>query len=49
MDEDDSSTQGEGAVAALSVAALLVALLVLGVQLATANIWLDGNWGGLFN
>jgi hypothetical protein len=47
-DEDDSDVRGEGAATALSVVALVAALIVLGVQIATANIWVDGEWGKLF-
>jgi hypothetical protein len=47
-DEDDASPEGEGAVAALSVISLVAALIVLGVQLGTASIWVDGNWGAIF-
>ncbi len=47
-DEDDSDDRGEGASTALSVVALVAALVVLGVQLATASIWVDGEWGKLF-
>ena len=46
--EDDANTRGEGASAGLSVVALIAALIVLGVQIATANIWIDGDWGRLF-
>ncbi|NWK56609.1 hypothetical protein HW115_13385 [Verrucomicrobiaceae bacterium N1E253] len=47
-DDDASSEEGEGAAAALSVVSLVAALIVLGVQLATASIWVDGEWGRLF-
>ncbi len=54
-DDDDSGSEGEGAASALSVVALIAALVVLGVQLATANIWVADEtrteapgWGRLF-
>jgi hypothetical protein len=47
--EDDDADAGEdGASTALSVVALIAALIVLGVQLSTASIWVDGEWGKLF-
>ncbi len=47
-DDDDASESGEGAVAALSVGTLVAALILLGVQLTTSSIWVDGKWGRLF-
>lgn len=49
-DDDADSDRGEGASTALSVVALVAALVVLGVQLATANVWVQdaGGWGKLF-
>lgn len=47
-DTDDTDEPGEGASAGLSVVALVAALIVLGVQIATASIWVDGDWGKLF-
>ena len=46
--DDDDSESGSGAVGALSVGALVAALILLGVQLATTSIWVDGEWGKLF-
>ena len=48
VDDDSDGNASEGAASALSVVALVAALVVLGVQLATANIWVDGSWGKLF-
>lgn len=54
-DDDSASGTGEGALAGLSVVALILALIVLGVQIATANIWVNDEsrpeppgWGRLF-
>lgn len=47
-DDDDSAESGAGAVGALSVGALVAALILLGVQLATSSVWVDGEWGKLF-
>jgi len=54
-DDDVDSNKGEGAAAGLAVVALVVALIVLGVQLGTANIWVNDEskpgapgWGRLF-
>ena len=54
-DDDDAGNESEGAVAGLAVVALIIALIVLGVQLATANIWVNDEsrqgapgWGRLF-
>lgn len=47
-DDDASSEGGEGAITGLSVVSLVAALVVLGVQLATASIWVDGDWARLF-
>jgi len=46
-DDDSTSEESEGLVTALSAVSLVAALIVLGVQLATANIWIDGKWGSL--
>lgn len=49
-DDDDSSAEaGEGAVMAFSVVSLVAALIVLGCQLATANIWLEGEWARILD
>ncbi|MGB0774805.1 MAG: hypothetical protein ACPGUY_03095 [Akkermansiaceae bacterium] len=49
-DDDGASNEGEGAATGLAVVALVVALIVLGVQIMTANIWIEdaGGWGKLF-
>ena len=47
-DDDSSSNAGEGAVVALSVVALVASLILLAVQLSTASIWVEGEWGKLF-
>jgi len=47
-DDDDASESDGGSVAALSVGALVAALILLGVQLSTTSIWVDGEWGRLF-
>lgn len=47
-DDDDSADSASGAVGVLSVGALVAALILLGVQLATSSIWVDGEWGKLF-
>jgi hypothetical protein len=47
-DDDSSSGDGEGAVVVLSVVSLVAALILLAVQLSTASIWVDGEWGKLF-
>ncbi|MCP5535301.1 MAG: hypothetical protein H7A51_03590 [Akkermansiaceae bacterium] len=54
-DDDSGAHKGEGAASALSVVALIAALIVLGVQLATASIWVNDEtrngtpgWGRLF-
>lgn len=51
-DDDDSANKSDGVATALSVVALIVALIVLGVQLGTANIWVhdtpqNPGWGQL--
>lgn len=46
-DDDSSSESGEGVLAGLSVVSLVAALIVLGVQLATASIWVNGDWAKL--
>jgi len=48
-DDDDASSGGAGAVMALSVVSMVAALVVLGVQLATASIWVNGDWSKLFD
>jgi len=47
IDDDGASEGGEGAAKALSIVSLVAALILLGVQLSTAGIWVDGNWGSL--
>ena len=47
-DDDDSANKEDGVASALSVVALVAALIVLGVQRATASIWVEGDWGRLF-
>ena len=46
--DDDSSSGSGGAVGPLSVVTFVAALILLGVQLATASIWVNGDWGKLF-
>jgi len=46
-DDDATSEEGEGLVTVLSAVSLAAALIVLGVQLMTASIWIDGKWGSL--
>lgn len=47
--DDDDSADGESPImTGLAVASLVAALILLGVQLSTASIWLDGEWGNLF-
>ncbi len=48
-DDDSASSKAESIATGLSVVSLIAALVVLGIQLATANIWLEGKWGDLFN
>lgn len=47
-DDDDSSEGEEGLIPPLSIACAVAALIVLGLQLATASIWVEGEWGKLF-
>lgn len=47
-DDDDSSSAGAGPVMVLSVISMVAALVVLGVQLSTASIWVNGDWAKLF-
>ena len=54
-DDDSSAGVSEGVLAGLSVAALLIVLVVFGIQIATANIWVNDEsrseepgWGRLF-
>lgn len=52
-DDDDSAGNEDGVATALSVVALIAALIVLGVQLGTAGIWVhdapqNPGWGQLF-
>lgn len=52
--DDAAASREEGSAAVLSVIALVAALIVLGVQLGTANIWVNDEsqenpgWGRLF-
>ncbi len=52
-DDEDTTGKEDGVATALSVVALIVALIVLGVQLGTASIWVhdapqNPGWGQLF-
>ena len=47
-DDDDSSSGGGGLLTGLSVVSMVAALVILGVQLATSSIWVNGEWGKLF-
>lgn len=47
-DDDGAPDDGEGAANVLSIVSLVAALIVLGVQLATASIWIEGDWARLF-
>lgn len=46
--EEAESTGGAGLINVLSIAAIVLAVIVLSLQLMTASIWVDGEWGKLF-
>ena len=47
-DDDDESEGNEGLATILSGVGLAAALVVLVLQLMTANVWVAGDWGQLF-
>lgn len=47
-DDDDDGEGNEGLANILSGVGLAAALVVLALQLMTANVWVAGNWGELF-
>ena len=46
--DEEEEEQRELAIGILSIVGFLGALCVLTFQLLTANVWLNGDWGKLF-